>query len=251
MNIAFPALSGLLLSLVNLVHLLVWDSPPSSYVSPEAMVHCIAAMTRLESLYLGFRSPRPPSRRSGRLPPPTRINLSALFRFEYNGTSEYLEDIVARINAPLVRIVRLKFFNQILFNISQLPQFVEHADHFKVLDRADMVFSRRTVEIRLLSRRSQEQVDRTILVMGVSCRASDWQLSSLAQVCASSSRHLSTIEHLEIHEGSTFTTTFARRYRERPIDRTFTTVLHREECVLLRGSCSTRDPSLSGAHWGT
>jgi len=197
-NIVFPALSGLLLSLVNLVHLYVWDNPHSSYISPEAMVPCLAAMTRLESLYLGFRSPRSLSRRSGRLPPPTRTILPALLQFEFSGASEYLEDMVARINAPLVRIVRLKFFNQIIFNISQLPQFLNHADRFKTLNHADIVFSRHSVEVRLLSRPGT--VDRTILVMGVSCRVSDWQLSSLAQLCDSSSRYLSTIEHLEIRE---------------------------------------------------
>jgi hypothetical protein len=108
---------------------------------------------------------------------------------------------VARINAPLVRIIRLKFFNQLIFDVSQLPQFLNHApDHFKTLNHADIIFSRRSVEVRLLSQPGT--IDRTILVMGVSCRASDWQLSSLAQFCdsSSSSHYLSTVEHLEIRE---------------------------------------------------
>lgn len=133
--IAFPAMRRLLVSLVNLVHLYVWDIPPSSYISPVEMASCLAAITRLESLHLGFRSPRSPSGRSGRRSPPTRTTLPALIRLEFHGASEYLEDMVARINAPLVRIVRLKFFNQLIFNISQLPQFVDHANHFKTLNQ--------------------------------------------------------------------------------------------------------------------
>lgn len=197
-NIAFPALRRLLVSLVNLVHLHVWDNPPSSYISPEAMIPCLVAMTRLESLHVGFRSPRSPSGGPGRRPPPTRTILPALSHFEFHGGCEYLEDIVARINAPLVRIVRLKLFNQIIFNISQLPQFIDHADRFKALNHANIVMSRHSVEVKLLSQPGT--ADRTILVMGVSCGVSDWQLSSLAQVCGSCSSYLSTVEHLDICE---------------------------------------------------
>ena len=127
---AFPAVRRLLVSLVNLVHLYVWDIPPSSYISPEGMASCLVAMTRLESLHLGFRFPRSPSGRSGRRFPPTRTILPALLRLEFHGASEYLGDMVARVDAPFVRIVRLKFFNQLIFNISQLSQFVDHANHF-------------------------------------------------------------------------------------------------------------------------
>ena len=198
--IAFPAVRRLLLSLVNLVHLYIWDNPLSSYISPVGMASCLAAMTRLESLHLGFRSPRSPSGtgRSGRRPLLTRIVLPSLIRLEFHGVSEYLEDMVARIDAPFVRIVRLKFFNQLIFNTSRLPQFVDHANHFKTLNHAHVVFSRHSVEARLSSQPGT--VDRAILAMGVSCGASDWQLSSLAQVCGSLPACLSTVENLDICE---------------------------------------------------
>ena len=38
------------------------------------------------------------------------------------------------------------------------------------------------------------------LSLGISCRESDWQLSSLAQVCTSSSFLFSSVEHLYISE---------------------------------------------------
>jgi hypothetical protein len=66
------------------------------------------------------------------------------------------------------------------------------------LINAHVVFSRHSVEVRLLSQPGT--VDRTILAMGVSCGVSDWQLSSLAQVCGSSPAYLSTVENLDICE---------------------------------------------------
>jgi hypothetical protein len=56
-NFAFPKLGMLLTSLLDLVHLYVWDIPDSSYISPDAIVACISTMIRPQSLHLGFRSP--------------------------------------------------------------------------------------------------------------------------------------------------------------------------------------------------
>ena len=59
-NVAFPALPKLLRSAGgDLVHLYLWGIPDAGYVSPEAMAGCLSALTKLKSLRLGFRSPRP------------------------------------------------------------------------------------------------------------------------------------------------------------------------------------------------
>src|SRR6266851_4350326 len=63
------------------------------------------ALPRLQSFYLGFRPPRSQADRalaSRRPPPLTRIVLPALTKFWFKGNSEYLEDFVSRINAPLL-----------------------------------------------------------------------------------------------------------------------------------------------------
>ena len=126
-RISFPALPNLLLSATGLSYLNVRDIPHSRYISPEAMVTCLATLTGLESLILGFQSPRSrPSRESRRRPPLTRTILPALIHIGYKGVTEYLEDLVTRIDVPLLQDIEIKFFNQLIFDIFRLPKFEVH-----------------------------------------------------------------------------------------------------------------------------
>ena len=53
----FPALPELLLSATNLIRLEYDHIPPTGYISPQALVTGLSALTRLESLSLSFQSP--------------------------------------------------------------------------------------------------------------------------------------------------------------------------------------------------
>ena len=67
------------------------------------MVRCLSTLTRLKTLKLGFKSPLSrPARETRRLHTPTRSILLALTIFWFQGVSEYLQDLVARIDAPLL-----------------------------------------------------------------------------------------------------------------------------------------------------
>ena len=196
--ILFPALGKLLLSACNLVELWLWDIPHSGYISPKAVVTCLSASTRLESLYLGFHSHRSrPERTTRRPPPPTRISLHALTNFQFKGVSEYLEDVAVRIDAPLLQVVHITFFNQLVLDISQLSKFIGRTEKLRTLDHADILFRHRSVEMKLHSQ-TNSGVDRTILAFGVLCRELEWQLSALAQVCNLSLPLLSTLGRLDI-----------------------------------------------------
>ena len=71
------------------------------------MVTCLSVLTRLEILVIGFESPRSrPDRKSRRPPPPTRTLLPVLTEFHFRGHEKYLEDLVARIDAPLLDNLR-------------------------------------------------------------------------------------------------------------------------------------------------
>ena len=111
-GIPFQGLPKLLFSATDLVVLILLDIPHSGYFSPETMVTALSALTRLDSLYLGFQSPRShPDGGRRRSPPPTRCILPAVTLFYFKGMSEYLEDLVARIDTPHLDDLNIFFFH--------------------------------------------------------------------------------------------------------------------------------------------
>jgi hypothetical protein len=179
-RIPFPGLPKLLLSATDLVSLSIWKIPHSGYISPEAMVRCLTPLTRLERLELGFKSPLSRPVRETRPPHlPTRSTLPTLTAFRFAGVSEYLEDFVARIDAPLLDDLRITFFHQLIFDTPQLVQFFARTPNIQPAVEARIDFFNRKVEITSPSTYPGK------IELGVSCSQSDWQLSSLAQVCSS------------------------------------------------------------------
>jgi hypothetical protein len=82
-----------------------------------------------DSLIIQFQFLTPhPKRRSRPVPPQTRSVLPALTKLHFQGISEYLEVLAARIDAPLLRFDRPKivFFNQLVFDIPQTIRFFGH-----------------------------------------------------------------------------------------------------------------------------
>ena len=194
--ISFPGLPKLLLSATHLVDLDFRRIPHSGYISPEAIVTCLSALTRLESLVLGFESPR--SRPDSRRPPPlSRTFLPVLRRLAFKGVGKYLENLVALIDAPLLDYLFITFFHQLIFETPQLAQFISRTPKFKTHDEARVVFSDGHVRVTL------PQTFNGNLRLGISCRQLDWQLSSLAQVCGLSFPQalIPTVEDLYIQIG--------------------------------------------------
>jgi hypothetical protein len=107
----FPGLPKLLLSATRLVKLDLWDIPHSGYILPEVMATCLSVSTRLQYVRIKFESPRSrPDLKIRRPPPPTRFLLPVLTKLEFKGVAEYLEDLVARIDAPLLDKLEITFF---------------------------------------------------------------------------------------------------------------------------------------------
>jgi hypothetical protein len=166
-------------------------------ISPEAMVHCLSALMRLERLSIGFESPLSLPTRERRLlhwHPPTRSALPALIRFRFEGVSEYLEDLVTRVDAPLLDSLDVRFFHQLIFDSPQLAQFVARTPNIQPHVEARIDFFDDCVEVT-----SSRTFPRKF-VLGIKCRQSDWQLSSLVQICGSSfpEAFISTMDHLYI-----------------------------------------------------
>jgi hypothetical protein len=202
-GIPFPALPKLLLSTNDLVTLCLTDIPRSGYISPKELLTSLSALTKLNSLELGFQFPPSLADGESRRPPSqTRAVLPAVTEFIFKGNSKYLDDFVSRIDAPLLEKLNIVFFNLLVFDIPQLHRFISRTATFKAPDRVEIVFDTFGVEVGLFRRKGT--TDYKVLRLRISCESPDRQLSSLAQVCNSSLPPLPTLESLCIHEGQYF-----------------------------------------------
>jgi F-box-like len=192
-RIPFPSMPKLLLS--GLVSLFLWDIPDSGYISPDAMATALTVMTRLETLNLWFGSPRSrPGPASRPLPPPTRFVLPALTKLSFQGVYGYLEDLLARTDAPLLYHLHIAFFMDWDFYVPQLHRFIDQAEEFKTFAHAEMLISDFSIWLDLYSKTGLGDYGKLRLEI----RESDWQLSSFARVCRSSFPLISALEELRI-----------------------------------------------------
>ena len=126
-QISFPALPTLLLSARNLVKLELHNISPTCYISPSAMVACLAEFPRLNTLHLDFTSV---TDLLGQIHPPpiTRVVLPALVVFNIDGASEYLEDLVAQIDCPELDYIHVEITNPVVdFQVTQLAKFLNRS----------------------------------------------------------------------------------------------------------------------------
>ena len=198
-SIPFPGIPKLLLSATHLVRLWLYNIPHSGYISPEAMSTCLSALTSLELLHFEFESfqscpdlgTQPPF-------PPTRFVLPTLADFRFKGANEYLEEILARIDAPQVHKLEITFFNDIHFDTPELTQFISRTPKLGVYDEAWLIFDGRQALVRLEPR--SKPSNHRMVEVNILCQVPNWQLSSLAQICALSLRLIFTMETLYINE---------------------------------------------------
>jgi F-box-like len=219
-SIPFPVLRKLLLSTTDLVSLSLHKIIHSEYFSPKAMVTFLSVLTRLEYLDFGFDFPLSRPYRENRLPPPpTRTLLPALRWLELTGVSEYLEDLVAQIDAPLLFELELRFFHQLIFDTPQLAQFISRRqkDVSEAPNKVHITFFGHNVTVSL------PELFAYGLELVILCRQSDWQLSALAQVCNSSFPHsfVATVEDLYI-----FDKTYPLRWQDDIEDSQWLELLH-------------------------
>ncbi|KAI9447014.1 hypothetical protein F5148DRAFT_743505 [Russula earlei] len=152
-------------------------------------------MSRLEDLGLGFQSHRYPASRP---PPLTRSVLPALTNLRFRGVHEYLEDVLAQVEVPLLNNLYVTFFMDLDFVIPQLHHLIGQAESFKTHNEA-MVHTHHSGIKFMIFEEAREFPD---LSVEISCGESDRQLASLAQVCSSSFPLLSTMVELDIVDES-------------------------------------------------
>ncbi|KAF8266380.1 hypothetical protein EI94DRAFT_197404 [Lactarius quietus] len=202
-GIPFPSLPTLLMSTNDLVVLRLYDIPYNGGIPPETIVARLAALTKLETLFIEFRGwqlrlQRPPA-------PPTRSVFRALTTFGFRGASEYLDDLVAQIDTPRLDDLRVFYIgplNTQITQLSQLAQFVTRTADFKParFSEARVEFRGHTVYIILEGAAAQQQQQRARLTVQMSCIGLDRQVSQVARVLGQCVAVLSDVRRLSIGE---------------------------------------------------
>ena len=131
--IPLPGLPKFLLSATHLVFLILTNIP--HFFSPEEMAACLSVLTKLKSLTIDFESFQSLPETNRHPSPQTRALLPVLTWFSFAGVKEYLEDLVAQIDAPLLdRVtISLRGFDS---DIPQLTKFFGRTPKLKAHDEA-------------------------------------------------------------------------------------------------------------------
>ena len=193
-RITFPLLLPLLLHCQDLVDLQLREIPSTGYFSPEQFTNALFGTPQLQSLTLHLLSF--PRRRSllGLPPPPGKhIILPALTHLKYRGTSKYLDNLVARIDATHLGDIDITLFSQPTMDALQMGRFIERLEMQISLSKAEIKTSAQAVSISFTDSGTS-----TPLRLQISCKRLDWQLSCMAQVCDQISPFLSRVSDVKV-----------------------------------------------------
>jgi hypothetical protein len=94
--------------------------------------------------------------------------LASLASFKFYGVCEYLEDLVAQIDAPQLTFFEITYFNHLDVRVPELLPV--------------------------------HQSRQSCLSIQISCQGLDWQVSSITQLISQSSTMLADVRHLSIDE---------------------------------------------------
>ncbi|KAI0294220.1 hypothetical protein BC826DRAFT_1185846 [Russula brevipes] len=192
--VRFPALWTLLSSTSDLRKLFLRLISSIEYISPDAMVSCLSATTRLRSLHLDFDFGLGPPRSDREGPTRTRIALPALTHFSWKGASGYLNDLLTWIDAPQLYSMKMTFGRQAMRSAPQIALFIGRTERFKEPYRANLNNLRRSTELLFPLRTQTVHYPSPKLVVdcgGYAYFPAFWPLSYLAFP-------LSTVERLDV-----------------------------------------------------
>ncbi|KAI0285692.1 CHAT domain-containing protein [Russula brevipes] len=194
-RIAFPGLPQVLSSARNLVSLQLEAIPTSGYIPPEVLITHLSAMTSLQMFHLHFLSPTFPISNEFPQPLPTRVDLPSLKHLEFHGDSEYLESLLASIDAP-VKYFYITFFYDPYFRIPNLKEFICRTETQRSPVEATLCYSGTDISITFSQPGTPHRLGLRIL-----CRHFGWQMSSIATICTEfqAPEILSTVRQLDIY----------------------------------------------------
>ena len=188
---AIPTLQELLTPCTGLVDLRLHQIPKIGYFPPEALATALSKMTHLRLLSLHFLSFTFPRNYRGLRESCERVVLLSLTSFKYRGTSKYLDSFLARIDAPRLRDIDIRFFSQPQMVAFHLARFINRIETQKSHRQTDILSSEHAISISF----TQPEVPLR-LELHISCNLLARQLSSMAQICIGLSSFLLNVEDL-------------------------------------------------------
>ena len=197
----FPSITDLLLSTTHLVDLDLCmprsGDFSSGYFSPEELATSLSSLNSLESLSLVFHSFRCRNKRESRCPSPaTRSVLPVLTCLLFQGASEFLDKLMAHIDAPQINNLTIILFEQSAFDTPQFSQFISRTPTLKALEKARVDFYNDTATVDFSSRTSGH-VELKLKILYTTLYE---QVSSLGHACTSCLPPLSALENLYVYE---------------------------------------------------
>jgi hypothetical protein len=130
-NFATPIGSPPLTSMGNLVSMYLTKIPSSAYFHPNSLLKRLSLMPQLETLGIGFNLSRDVERQLLRTPIMTRVTLPNLRWLGFRGASAYLEALLPWVTIPLLEKLQICFFNQMVYSIPHLQQFMSTAGNLR------------------------------------------------------------------------------------------------------------------------
>jgi hypothetical protein len=192
--VPFPAMRQLLSSISHLNRLWLIKIPHTCYFSPEDLVTCLSTLVYLKDLRVNFLSPASrPNPSIARPGSPERTTLHSLDTLYFHGASEYLEGFVARIDCPILTTLEIKYFNQPIFEIPQVVEFISRVDGLKSSGKVIVRLGRRYPIVSLHRRTVCEGC-----YFRIPCSQLDWQLLFSTQILHQLSTLLCNVPVLSI-----------------------------------------------------
>ena len=211
-NVTIQTGTPILTTPIHLVVLSLKGIPTSTQVPPEYLVDLLELTPQLEVLLIGFR-PHFSNHDVGSHPlvpaaQRTSFTLHRLERFQFIGTSTYLEGLLARVNAPVLRLFDIRFFTQRSFGtLPNLSRVLDTAAELRFCC-ASMKFHRYSVTIEMGDMGSL-LANRSPFRLSARGNHLDWQIALASQICSAIVPVFSVVEELSIvhrtHDTSSIT----------------------------------------------
>jgi hypothetical protein len=179
----------------GLVDLWLGGIPHFSYFPPSYILTRLSLIPQLQTLGIGFDSPRPSH--ATLIVQVPHVTLPNLRIFSFLGGSAYLECLFSRINAPVLTTLDVLFFDEQIHPIPHLLQLIQASENL-VFNTFELSFNGGNfVDLIADSHRRRWKRPLNLRIM---CRLFDLQVAFAVRILSALSPVLSTVERLTLNQ---------------------------------------------------